>query len=979
MLGFVVAAVWAARLARLHRVSICTLPTGGKDGEQVEDQGERSRAQLTASLDTPLLYVLHNELHLHGPRFGCGLAQCGACSVLLDGKEVRSCVTPVAAVSGKAITTLEGLPAVWSKSRGTTAATPAALHPLQQAWIDVQVPHCGYCQNGMMIQAADLLATTKRDRGADSHGDERSPLPLRHLSENPDRDSKGGGRDGEGRHVMSALQKELSRASFLKRGGALVVGFSVTGAGLAGRAGAAESPFASNGPTDLSQVDSFIAIHSDNTASIMPGGGEHGTGTSTGWLMLAAEELEMDLRQVKFISSDTNVTPINVGTFSSMGTKLIGPQVRAAAAYAKQALLGLASTSLGVPVASLTVSSGVVSGGGRSVTYGQLIGERRFNITIPGAPKNDSEVATKAPTMLQGLAPLKPVGQYKLVGTAVPRVDIPEMVAGRMTYSYDIKVPGMLHGRLVWPRGQGAYGAGAKPLLVDERSIRSIPGARVVRRGDFLGVVAPSEYHAVQAAAQLKVRWADPPKISGVSNLWKQMREHDSAGAAPARYATIGGLAGPVGNVDAALKAATHVLSQSYSHSYELHGPIGPGVAVADVTPSGALVLCHTQAPARLRGQVAEVTGLPENVVRIKSYPGSSTYGEAMARRDPGPAAAIMSQIIGKPVRVQFMRWDEHGWDNFGPPHLVDLQAGIDGKGNIVAWDYSSLALPYVPNGSTTRELAGLAVSAPGVSALEDTANGMQYNLPNWRVTAKTLPLVGNYFKTSNMRASHSSQTTWATEIMVDELAYAAGIDPIDFRRLNVSKTNTERYLGVLDALATASSWQPRVAASSLSDAEVVSGRGISAGPRSKPISFSGVVVQIDVNKKTGKILVKHVYGAQDQGLAVNPRGVEDQIVGQIVMSTSRALHEQVRFNTERVTSVDWVTYPILRFKDAPKVTPIVITRPNVVMSGAGDYTNAHVPAAIANAFFDATGVRIRRQPMTPAVVRAVLKDAGTH
>jgi CO/xanthine dehydrogenase Mo-binding subunit len=348
-----------------------------------------------------------------------------------------------------------------------------------------------------------------------------------------------------------------------------------------------------------------------------------------------------------------------------------------------------------------------------------------------------------------------------------------------------------------------------------------------------------------------------------------------------------------------------------------------------------------------------------------------------MARRDPGPSAAIMSQIVGKPVRVQFMRWDEHGWDNFGPPHLADLRGGVDASGKIVAWDYSSLALPYVPNGSTTRELAGYPVPSPGVSALEDTANGMQYNLPNWRVTAKTLPLVGSYFKTSNMRASHSSQTTWGTEIFVDELAYAANMDPIEFRRQNVSKTNTQRYLGVLDALVTASGWQARLAASSLSDGDVVTGRGVSAGPRSKPLSFSGVVVEIEVNKKTGKIRVEHVYGVQDQGLAVNPRGVEDQIVGQIVMSTSRALMEQVRFNSQRVTSLDWVTYPILRFKDAPKVTPIVITRPDTVMSGAGDYTNAHVPAAIANAFFDATGVRIRQHPMTPDVVRAVLKAAG--
>jgi CO/xanthine dehydrogenase Mo-binding subunit len=252
----------------------------------------------------------------------------------------------------------------------------------------------------------------------------------------------------------------------------------------------------------------------------------------------------------------------------------------------------------------------------------------------------------------------------------------------------------------------------------------------------------------------------------------------------------------------------------------------------------------------------------------------------------------------------------------------------------------------------------------------------MQYHFPNWRVTLKTLPLVGNYFKTSNMRASHSTQTTWATEIFIDELAYAAKMDPIAFRRQNVSKTYTDRYLTVLDTLAQVSNWKPSVAASNLSNANVVTGRGISYGPRSSPVSFSGVVADIEVNKRTGAISVKHLYGAQDQGLAVSPMGVENQIEGQMVQSVGRALTEQVRFNAQRVTSLDWVSYPILRFKDTPKVTPIVIQRPDVIMSGAGDYTNAHVPAAIANAFFDATGVRIREAPMTPARVRATLNAA---
>jgi nicotinate dehydrogenase subunit B len=783
-------------------------------------------------------------------------------------------------------------------------------------------------------------------------------------------------------------EKELSRKTFLKGGGALIVGFSFLGAGVGAKTAVAADargdtitdPFASNGPTALNQVDSFVVIHADNTASILPGGGEHGTGTSTGWLMLAGEELDMDMSQLTFVNVDTAVTPINVATNSSLGTKEIGPQVRAAAGYAKQTLLGLASTSLGVPVAGLTVASGVVSGGGKAVTYGELIGGKLFNVTIPGAPPTATQVAALASTMVQGVAPLKPVSQYTLVGTRVPRIDVPRMVAGMEVYTGDIRVPGMLHGRVVLPRGQAAYGAGAPVVSVDASSVSHIPNVQIVHNGDFLGVVAPLEYDAIQAAAQLKVTWADPPKISGSGNLWSKMRADDAAGLSPARDGDMDSYGqGPVGNVDAALASAAHVVSQSYGFPYNIHGPIGPGCCVADVTPNGALLMLHTQTPADSRVAVAQQLGLPVTSVRIKIYPSASHYGGAWARSDTPLAAAALSQAVGAPVRLQFMRWDEHGWDNYGPANLADLRGGIDASGNIVGFEYVSHQSPYY-GVATTSQLLGTPLAAnAGLSATEDSAMGEQYKLPNWRVLWKTLPLYNNYFKTTFMRASNHTQTNWATEIFMDELAYLARMDPIAFRRQNVSPVNTDRLLGVLDAITQASSWQPRVAASNLSKETIVTGRGVSAGPRKdKPYtSFSGVVAEIEVNKKTGKILVNQIYGAQDQGLCVNPMGVENQIVGQCVQSVSRAVLEEVRFNTERATSLDWVTYPILRFKDAPKVTPIVINRPDHIMTGAGDYTNSHVPAAIANAFFDATGVRIREAPMTSARVRATLKAAG--
>ena len=312
---------------------------------------------------------------------------------------------------------------------------------------------------------------------------------------------------------------------------------------------------------DLGQVDSFVAIHANNTASIKTGRVEIGQGSTTGLLLLAAEELDMDMSQLIFVRHDTNVTPNTGGTFGSTSISNAGPRVRAAAATAKQALLALASTSLGVPVSGLTVSKGVISGGGKSVSYGSLIGDKVFNITMA------------SPTVNPGVAPSKPVSSYKLVGLAeVPRVDIPDKVLGTYTYVQNIRVPGMLHGRIIRPRGQGSYGGGSATniLSVDEKSIANIPGARVVRRNDFLGVVAPREYDAIQAAAQLKVTYGDPPAISGSGNLYKSMRDLDAAGQAPARIGAANG------NFDTAFAAAATKLTGAYKYQYNGHMPIGP-------------------------------------------------------------------------------------------------------------------------------------------------------------------------------------------------------------------------------------------------------------------------------------------------------------------------------------------------------------------------------------------------------------------
>jgi CO/xanthine dehydrogenase Mo-binding subunit len=757
-------------------------------------------------------------------------------------------------------------------------------------------------------------------------------------------------------------EKEFSRKSLLKGGGALVVGFSIAGAGVGAKtAAAADSPFSSNGPPDLGQVDSFVTIHSNNTASILTGRVEMGQGSATGLLMIAAEELDMDMSQLDFVRHDTNVTPNTGGTFGSTSISSAGPRIRSAAATAKQTLLGMAATQLGVPVGSLSVSKGVVSGGGKTVTYGALIGGKLFNVPMA------------AQSITPGQAPSKAIGAYSLVGLArVPRIDIPAKVTGSYVYVHNIKVPGMLHGRIIRPRGQGVYGGGSATniLSVDVNSIAHLSGVKVLRRNDFLGVVAPKEYDAIQAAAQLKVTYGDPPTITGSGNLWKSMRDLDAQGLTPAR------IGASVGNADGAYASASTKLTQTYKYQYNGHMPIGPTCAIADVTPNGALVMTNTQDAYTMRSNLQAVLGLPLNTIRVQYWEGSSSYGNSPARHDGGLAAAVLSQLAGAPVRLQFMRWDEHGWDNFGPPLLADIRGAVDAKGNIVSYSMTQFMPPGISQtaDNPTRQHVGLPIGPLGLGALDTTNSGTQYNLPNRTVVGKTLPGT-SYFKTSTLRAPQAPQTCFASEQFVDELAHAANMDPYQFRLQNISTTDLNRWHDVLVGSAQLANWQPRVANSVKQTGDVRKGRGIALG--SFGGSQAGAVVDIEVNMKSGKITVLHSYSAQVAGLTVYLDGAIQQMEGNLVMGTSRALLETVAFNNKRQTSLDWVSYPILRFKDSPTVSTKIVQRTDLAPTGSGEPPTCPVPAAIANAFFDATGVRIREAPMTPARVRATLKAAG--
>jgi CO/xanthine dehydrogenase Mo-binding subunit len=734
----------------------------------------------------------------------------------------------------------------------------------------------------------------------------------------------------------------FSRRDLLKSGGALIVGFSFAGAPLP--AAAARGDVA--GPPAANEVDTWIAVHADNTATVYFGKCELGQGNTTGLLQIAGEELDLDMSQMSAAQLDTHVTPDQGATSSSSSIHRGGPQLRAAAAEARQALLALAARRLGVQTGSLAVSKGVVYVDGepsRAVKYGDLLGDKPFNIKFTGT------------------APHKPVSRYTLVGTRVLRVDIPVKAGGKYTHVHHLRAPGLLHGRVVLPRGQRAYGAGAKPTSVDESSIGHIPGARVVRKGDFVGVVAEREWDAVKAAQALKVTWQDTPALPGNADLFAKMRAEKTTDTVIADK----------GDPAKGFAQARHVAGSTYQCPYQGHLPFAPNCALADVGPNGALIRSSTQDVYASRRMLATVLGLPVEKVRVMYHEGSGTFGRS-CYEDASQAAAIMSQAVGKPVRVQYMRWDEHGWDNYGPAHLAEVRAGVDADGRLVAYEYHG----WQHGWTVTSTVQDISTQVPGKERASGSASitvnpmstGSMYVVPNRRVISHAVPMVG-YLRGAALRSPLDLSFAFASEQTIDELAYALKMDPLEFRRRNIGD---KRWLGVLNAAAEAAHWTPRVAASSLSGEEVVIGRGIGLGTHH--VSYGAAVADVEVNKRTGNIVAKRIFAAMDVGLAVNPALVENQIEGQVVQSVSRVLKEEVTFDKTHVTSLDWVSYPILRFAEHPDVVPVVVQRLDQPSTGAGEEVMGATAAAVANAFFDATGVRLRQYPMTPERVKAALR-----
>jgi nicotinate dehydrogenase subunit B len=734
------------------------------------------------------------------------------------------------------------------------------------------------------------------------------------------------------------------RREFMRAGGALVVGFAMPAATQAlARTATLDAPK----QVAKDRVESFVGIGRDGRVTIWVGKVDLGTGTRTALAQIAADELDVRFDRVTMVMGDTGTTPDQWLTGANLTIAQGGAELRLACATARAALLERASARLGLPVADLATVDGAVhakADPARSVDYPAL---------LEGAPL-ELKVDPKAPT--------RRPADYKVVGRSIPRVDIPAKVTGEFTYVHDLRVPGMLHARVLRPDV-----IGASLLSVDDAQARKVPGfVRTVRKGDFLAVVATTEWGAIRAMRAVRAGWGAGETLPDPATVFDDWRSRPVAKEESTQK---------VGDVEAALAGAQRRVRARYDFAVQTHASLGPSCAVADFRDGRLTCWSASQATHSMVDELAPIVGLPKDRIRVVYLEGSGCYGRN-GHEDATADAALIATLIGAPVRVQWMRADETARAPKSPPRSMDMEGGLDAAGNLVAWSGDFwIALNHIvafkpldfPLLSATE--TGLPKPGNWVGFLFQNS-GIGYALPNVRVHTRHVERA--FFRSAHLRSPGRIENSFANESFVDELAFAAGADPAEFRLRHLKDP---RARAVIDKVLARAGWTPRVGPNpAAGTGDTVRGRGLAYLRYNNAITYVAAVAEVAVNRRTGGIRVERVCVAHDCGQVINPDGTINQVEGGVIQTVGRTLIEQVGWDRTKVTSVDWASYPILRHDQVPRVEVDLIDRPGEPPWGAGEPTACAIPAAIGNAVFDATGTRLRTVPFTQERVLAALR-----
>lgn len=690
-------------------------------------------------------------------------------------------------------------------------------------------------------------------------------------------------------------------------------------------------------------LDDWLAINPDGTVTAFSGKVELGTGVRTALAQIVAEELDVPIENIHMVMGDTQRTPDEGYTAGSMTINSSGTALRNAAAQARHILLELAARRLAAQLDQLKVQAGVISiiqDPQRKISYAELMGGKLFN------------------TEVSGNIPVKDSKSYEVVGTSTPREDIPRKVAGQPAFIQDFRLPGMLHARLVRPPS-----VGAELISLDESSLAGMPGVvKVVHRNNFIGVVAEHEEQAVLAAERLKVEWREQPTLPPMQDLYTTLRSKP----------TEDNLLIDQGDFEAAWKNASCQFHATYYQPYHAHASIGPSCAVADVNEDQITVWASTPGPYPLSGALAKLVNVPPEKVHLIHVEGAGSYGQN-GSDDAAADAVILSQAVGRPVRLQWSRQDEFVWEPKAPAMVMEVRGGLDLQGNVVAWDYQVWSPSHVARAHSPEQLvagqllAGQSSTNFGFSFGAERNAPTNYSFTNQRVSVHYI--ADSPLRASSFRSLGGAENTFANESFMDELAAAAGVDAVEFR---LRYLPDERAREVLKLAAAQAGWEAHPSPHAKGN-KLAEGRGIAFAWYENDQALVASVAHVQVDTVNGDVRVKRIVVAHDCGLIINPDGLRNQIEGNTIQSLSRTLKEEVMFDEWRIKSVDWESYPILTFSEVPDVDIVLINRPDQPALGAGEPSTTTTAAAVANAIFDATGARLRQIPFSPGRVKAAI------